>query len=134
MQKDFYVVLMVPVLKIFVVYYVALFFTASGENERVTVSDIETWMSKTPHLMNLFDTVFSSLFQFHSVRHLSSSSWIFQLQLCLSEKDSRCFVIISDEWDYGKHPCHGSYPVVWGAPWWGSFECPRLQLCLVSEL
>lgn len=83
----------------FAVHYVALFFTASGENERVTVSDVETWMSKTRHLMNLFDTVFSSLFQFHSVRQLSSSSWIpvFQLQFCLSEKDSTCFVIISDE-------------------------------------
>lgn len=49
-----------------------LFFTASGENERVTVSDIETWMSKTPHLMNLFDTVLSSVFQFNSVRRFSN--------------------------------------------------------------
>lgn len=52
------------------VSYLTKGLTASGENERVTVSDIETWMSKTPHLMNLFDTVFSSLFQFHSMNEI----------------------------------------------------------------
>ncbi|XP_048762250.1 MTOR-associated protein MEAK7-like [Ostrea edulis] len=44
--------------------------TGSDENEKLSISDIETWMSKSPHLMNVLDTVFSVLFQFDSTNEI----------------------------------------------------------------
>ncbi|XP_061196760.1 MTOR-associated protein MEAK7-like [Saccostrea echinata] len=52
------------------VSYLTKGLTASGENWNMCISDIETWMSKTPHFMNIFDTVCSILFQFENKKEI----------------------------------------------------------------
>ena len=47
---------------------ITLMLTGGAGGEKFSVGDLETWMSRTPHLMNLFDTVSAALFQFDSVR------------------------------------------------------------------
>nr|XP_022335964.1 TLD domain-containing protein 1-like [Crassostrea virginica] len=46
---------------------ISLMLTGGAEGETFSVGDVETWMSRTSHLMNLFDTVSAALFQFDSV-------------------------------------------------------------------